>query len=147
MGAASTTKRDRCAANEIIELEESDMAWVICPRCELNYIQEGEKMCDVCRKEVRGEQEIEEIIEMCSECGEHPVVPGSEFCAFCLKEMNHHESSTDEDRDMMPSDANVVGIDSISSMEEIELDISDGEFDGQEMSDEDDDRDEDDDEI
>ena len=37
------------------------MAWVIFPRCELNYIQEGEKMCDVCRKEVRGEQEIEEI--------------------------------------------------------------------------------------
>ena len=125
------------------------MAWVICPRCELNYIQEGEKMCEVCRKEVRGEQEIEEIIEMCSECGEHPAVPGSELCSFCLKEMNHRETSTDEDTGMIPEDATVVGIDSVSSMEEIELDISDGEFEGQEMSfdDEDDDDQEDEDEI
>lgn len=126
------------------------MAWVICPRCELNYIQEGEKMCDICRKEVRGEQEIEEIVEMCSECGEHPAVPGSELCAACLKEMNHHESgSTDEDTDMIAADANVVGIDSVSNMEEIELDISNGEFEGQEVSfdDEEDEDEEDEDEI
>lgn len=126
------------------------MAWVICPRCELNYIQEGEKMCDVCRKEVRGEQEIEEIVEMCSECGEHPAVSGSDLCAFCLKEMNRHEATTtEEDTGLTPEEVNVGGIDSVSSMEEIELDISDGEFEGQEMSfdDEDDEDQEDEDEI
>lgn len=121
------------------------MAWVICPRCELNYIQEGEKMCDVCRKEVRGEQEIEEIVEMCSECGEHPAVAGSDLCAFCLKEMNRHEApTTEEDTGLNPEEVNVGGVDSISSMEEIELDISDGEFEGQEMSFDDEDEDEED---
>ena len=126
------------------------MAWVICPRCELNYIQEGEKMCDVCRKEVRGEQEVEELIEMCSECGEHPALPGSELCAFCLKEMNHHDTnSTDEDTGMMPDEAAVVGIGSVTNMEEIELDIGDDEFEGEKMvfDDEDDEDQEDEDEI
>ena len=57
------------------------MALIKCPRCELNYINEEEKICSVCRREVRGEPEQFEMIELCSECGEHPVVPGTELCA------------------------------------------------------------------
>ena len=102
------------------------MRWIICPRCELNYIQEGEKMCSVCRKEVRGEQEVDDMIEMCSECGEHPAVAGSDLCMFCLKEMNRR-SSTGSDDSIGPESANIE-IDSVSTMDEIELDIVDDDM-------------------
>ena len=52
------------------------MTLVKCPRCELNYMNEGEKMCSVCRKELRGDTEQYDVIELCSECGENPAVPG-----------------------------------------------------------------------
>ena len=48
-----------------------------CPRCEINYLMDGEKICSVCRKSVHMEDEPDEIVEMCSECGEHPAMPGS----------------------------------------------------------------------
>ncbi len=66
-----------------------------CPRCELNYIREGEKYCNVCMRELkhaqsrlhRGDEESEEDeVIMCTECGEAPAVPGSDLCAACLKE-------------------------------------------------------------
>ena len=55
------------------------MNLVKCPRCELNYMNDPDKMCSVCRREVRGETEQFEMIEMCSECGENPAVPGQEY--------------------------------------------------------------------
>ncbi|MEG2135177.1 MAG: hypothetical protein RR150_03750, partial [Clostridia bacterium] len=60
------------------------MGLVKCPRCELNYILDGGSLCTVCRKEVRGESEQDDITELCSECGENPAVPGGELCASCL---------------------------------------------------------------
>ena len=63
------------------------MALVECPRCELNYMNDTDTMCSVCRREVRGESEQFEMIELCSECGENPVIPGQEVCAYCLKEI------------------------------------------------------------
>ena len=99
------------------------MALVKCPRCELNYILDGGELCTVCRKEVRGESEPSELPELCSECGENPAVPGGELCLACLKEMNRRSSMSNDDA-IMPETAN-IGIDSVSTMEEIELDIDD----------------------
>ena len=62
------------------------MALVKCPRCELNYILDGGDLCTVCRKEVRGGSEQDDIAELCSECGENSAVPGGELCLSCLKE-------------------------------------------------------------
>ena len=98
------------------------MALVKCPRCELNYILDGGTLCTVCRREVKGEHEIIDTPEMCSECGENPAVAGSDLCMFCLKEMNRRMPSNIDDT-MVP-DAN-IGIDSVSTMDEIELDIVD----------------------
>ena len=56
-----------------------------CPRCELNYIRDDEKLCNVCRRASKHEEEPEEEI-MCSECGEHPAMKGKELCAECWKE-------------------------------------------------------------
>ena len=57
---------------------------------------------------------------MCSECGENPVVPGSEYCAQCLKEMNRASSSSD-DEPMSVGEA-TIGIDTVSTMDEIVID-------------------------
>ena len=56
-----------------------------CPRCELNYIRDDEKLCNVCRRAVKHEEEPEEDL-MCSECGEHPAMKGRDLCEECYKE-------------------------------------------------------------
>lgn len=99
------------------------MSLIKCPRCELNYMNDTDKMCSVCRREVRGESEQFEMIEMCSECGENPVVPGQDLCAYCLKEQARRDSMTTDDA-IEPGAASIE-IGSVSSMEEIELDLGD----------------------
>lgn len=98
------------------------MALRKCPRCELNYITENETICSVCRREASGKTEQYEMIELCSECGENPVVPGKELCAECLKELQRRSQDTQDDT--MPDSASVA-IDSVSTMDEIELDLPD----------------------
>ena len=115
------------------------MGLIKCPRCELNYMLDTDKICSVCQREVRGESEQYEMIELCSECGENPVVPGQELCAYCLKERAQRSDDTQSDDDPVVTDASSIGIDSVSvsTMDEIELDIGD-DLDGEDFSDEDD---------
>ena len=121
------------------------MALIKCPRCELNYMNDTDTMCSVCRREVRGESEQFEMIELCSECGENPVVPGQELCAACLKEQARRDEMTGED-DIEREPTNIE-IDSVSTMDEIELDIGgsldDESFDDEDEEDEDSEDDED----
>ena len=119
------------------------MSLIKCPRCELNYMNDTDKMCSVCRREVRGESESFDMIEMCSECGENPVVPGQELCAYCLKELARRTDESTDDT-VEPTAANIE-IDSVSSMDEIELDIPE-DMDGKVFDDEDDEDKEDDEE-
>ena len=116
------------------------MGLIKCPRCELNYMLDTDKMCSVCRREVRGESEQYEMIELCSECGENPVVPGQELCAYCLKELAQRNSETQPEEGAVAETAN-IGIDSVSTMDEIELVIGDdleGELAGEVFEDDDD---------
>ncbi len=104
------------------------MAFEKCPRCELNYILDGGKLCTVCRKEVCGEGEHDDLPEMCSECGENPAVPGGELCIACLKESGRRGPTTAaEDDELLPEEAS-LGIDSMSDMEEIELELPDDDI-------------------
>ncbi len=105
------------------------MALEKCPRCELNYILDGGELCTVCRREVKGEYESMDMTELCSACGEHPAVSGNDLCIFCLKEMNRHNSASNggEDTIMTPEDA-TIEIDSVSTMDEIEIDPVDDEM-------------------
>lgn len=100
------------------------MGLIKCPRCELNYMLDTDKICSVCRREVRGESEQYEMVELCSECGENPVVPGQELCAYCLKELAQRNDDTQNEEGAVAESAN-IGIDSVSTMDEIELDIGD----------------------
>ncbi len=63
-----------------------------CPRCELNYIREDEKYCNVCRREIKGEKDdTEELQNLCMECGENNALKGQELCAYCLGEKRRRE--------------------------------------------------------
>lgn len=114
------------------------MGLIKCPRCELNYMLDTDKMCSVCRREVRGESEQDEMIELCSECGENPVVPGQELCAYCLKELAQSSASDTQNDETVVNDAANIGIDSVSTMDEIELDIR-GDMDDEQFDEKDDD--------
>ena len=109
------------------------MGLIKCPRCELNYMLDTEKICSVCRREVRGESEQFDMVELCSECGENPVVPGQDLCAYCLKELAQRASESQEEENVV-TDASDIGIDSVSTMDEIELDI-DESIDGETFDD------------
>ncbi|MEG2718560.1 MAG: hypothetical protein RSA55_03385, partial [Clostridia bacterium] len=93
------------------------MKLVKCPRCDLNYIQETEKLCKVCLREMKGEQ-ISDDMELCSVCNAAPSLPGRDVCLSCLKEMNAG-SSSDHDDETPIVDENTIGINSVSTMDEI----------------------------
>ncbi|MCE5342293.1 MAG: hypothetical protein LLF96_01705 [Eubacteriales bacterium] len=94
------------------------MKLVKCPRCELNYIQEGEKYCRVCYRELKGEQAPEEM-ELCSVCNASPALPGKDVCLSCLKEMHQSSSDDDDDDDHEAVDESSIELNSVSSMDEI----------------------------
>lgn len=63
-----------------------------CPRCELNYIADDEKLCKVCIREIKGGQKQDEF-EPCSICNAAPALPGKDICLGCYKELNNHDPS------------------------------------------------------
>lgn len=61
-----------------------------CPRCELNYIRDGEKLCGVCKNAVLTSCEPDEdddLVVICSECGENRAMNGSMLCANCMRNL------------------------------------------------------------
>lgn len=99
------------------------MALIKCPRCELNYIQDTEGYCKVCKREMKGEVQREEI-ELCTICNEAPALPGKDACLFCLKEMNANNTDN-HDEDEVRVDEASLDIDPVSSMDEIIPEIDD----------------------
>ena len=107
------------------------MKLVKCPRCELNYIQEGEGYCKICKREMKGESRNDEI-ELCTVCNEAPALPGKDVCLFCLKEMSQSEGEPEE-AEMETADASNIGdMDDVSDMDEIipeeDSEIKDAEY-------------------
>lgn len=94
------------------------MKFVLCPRCELNYITEAEKYCKVCLREMKGDAPKEEI-ELCSVCNEAPALPGRDMCLFCLKEMSGQENRDDDTEQEHVDSSTIGGMDSVSTMDEI----------------------------
>jgi len=91
-----------------------------CPRCELNYIREDEKYCNICRREMKGEADVEEV-QLCNECGENPVSPGKEYCSYCLREIQRREKL--EKMMERPSTEELTDID-VDELDEIDMPIS-----------------------
>ena len=107
------------------------MKLIKCPRCELNYIQENEKLCKVCLREMKGSQ-VEDEMEMCSVCNASPALPGRDVCLSCLKEMNSEGSDESIEERQTVVDESKIGIKSVSTMDEIipqiHEDMPGGEF-------------------
>lgn len=101
-------------------MEEFSLALKKCPRCELNYILDGQPYCTVCRREMKGERERDPLQELCSVCNENPVLPGKDLYLLCLMEMSKQEASKD-----VPPVENPLEMEEASEMEEIAIDGDD----------------------
>ena len=97
------------------------MGFIKCPRCELNYIQEEEQYCSVCKREMKGESH-DDPFELCSICNENPVMPGKDVCLLCYKEMTQQQGLRDETADEPETPDVSLDIEDVSDMQEIELD-------------------------
>ena len=100
------------------------MKFVICPRCDLNYITESEKYCKVCLREMKGETPKDEV-ELCSVCNEAPALPGRDVCLFCLKEMGGDKPDRDDESETVVDSASIAAMDSVATMDEIIPEIDD----------------------
>ena len=100
------------------------MRFIKCPRCELNYIQEGEGYCPVCKREMKGERQ-EELYELCSICNENPCMPGKDVCYECYKEMTQqdalHNGGSDDEEDRGDREVD-IDIDEVADIENIDID-------------------------
>ena len=94
------------------------MNLVKCPRCDLNYILDTEKLCKVCLREMKGNH-VEDELEMCSVCNEAPALPGHDVCLSCLKEMNGSTNDEDVEEGGAVVDESSLGLNSVSNMDEI----------------------------
>ena len=120
--------------------------YIICPRCELNFIDADEQeYCEVCLKELSGERtfsddfEVEESIEeteLCPICGENYMVLGEKMCEECKKKSEYEEEISEEDEDKEDASWRSYLDD---EEEELDLGIPDSEFEEDEEEEEDDD--------
>ena len=94
------------------------MNLVKCPRCDLNYIQETEKYCKVCLREMKGEPAQDEM-ELCSVCNAAPALPGKDVCLSCLKEMQSGGGREEVEDAPVSVDESTIGLNSVSTMDEI----------------------------
>ena len=101
------------------------MAMVKCPRCELNYMNEGDKVCDICRREMSGEPEAEPVVDICPECGENPVVKGYDLCLLCLQERRLQDGLERKANQAAAADHDDLTGMQVSAIDEIDLGISD----------------------
>ena len=84
------------------------MGYVKCPRCDLNWILEEQKLCDVCRAELKmdgasllsDELDDDELV-LCPICKQNYMGATEEMCEQCLAERADKsvESNTEESED------------------------------------------------
>ena len=107
------------------------MNLVKCPRCDLNYILDTEKLCKVCLREMKGTH-VDDEMEMCSVCNAAPALPGHDVCLSCLKEMNSGVNDQSIEETPATVDESSIGLNSVSTMDEIipqiHEDLEDGDF-------------------
>ena len=67
--------------------------YIKCPRCELNYILEGEDYCNVCKNEMKHHSESDyddelldfDDMELCPVCGQNYIKEDQSMCDECKK--------------------------------------------------------------
>ncbi|MBQ8658832.1 MAG: hypothetical protein IJ506_06825 [Clostridia bacterium] len=116
--------------------------YVICPRCELNYIDADEQeYCEVCLKELSGaktfaddfEEETEEEMELCPICGDNYMRSGEKMCDECKAKSEYEEEPGDDPED---DDAWRSYLDDEDEPEELDLQLSDEDFEDEDFDEE-----------
>lgn len=54
----------------------------LCPKCELNYVEKENEICDVCKKALSEPVDDEEVF-LCEECGAILKPWEITYCKFC----------------------------------------------------------------
>ncbi len=57
-----------------------------CSRCELNYVPEGEELCDICKRELSGKYSDDEVNideNICPYCEKNKLELDEEMCSYC----------------------------------------------------------------
>lgn len=100
--------------------------FIICPRCELNYIQQKEKFCQICKAEMGlvdpsiliADIEDEDVEgKLCPICNTNYCEDGEDLCIVCRKEKATREKAVEPDSWDDPDDVETVGIDDDSIVE------------------------------
>lgn len=109
--------------------------YIICPRCELNFIDaDKQDYCEVCKKELSGEKtitddfEAEEAVEdteLCPVCGENYMAYGETMCEECKKKAQYEEDAEEEDEEKEDASWRSYLDD---EDEQLDIDIPDSEF-------------------
>ena len=77
--------------------------WILCPRCELNYIKKADQYCNVCKKEMKlieaSEDDIGDL-ELCPICKLNFVQSDEEVCESCRQELGISMDEDAEDREI-----------------------------------------------
>ena len=108
--------------------------YVLCPRCELNYILDGQGYCDVCKAELKiGPQmmfsvEDDELKEqmLCPVCKQRYINDDEEMCSVCREEMEFNKEKSEQDVDFDKDEEwrNYLDDDEIDMPQEDEISFS-----------------------
>lgn len=79
--------------------------YVLCPRCELNYIEESEEYCTVCKAELGlidssiliPEDEVESSEKLCPVCKVNYIADDEKMCFMCEKECEKQKMEEETD--------------------------------------------------
>ena len=78
--------------------------YIKCPRCELNYILEGEDYCYVCKSEMKHHAENDEDdlldiedMELCPICGQNYITEDQSMCDECKGKSKHENGNSSKD--------------------------------------------------
>ena len=117
--------------------------YVLCPRCELNFIdEETQEYCEVCEKELKGEktfadgfdaEEGVEETELCPVCGENYMAYGEKMCDECKAKSEYEAEETGDEEDGEDASWRSYLDD---EEEDVDLGIPDSEFDEEEEEEE-----------
>lgn len=84
--------------------EQERPVYVLCPRCEINYIDKKEKYCAVCKAEMGmgdpsillPDEEDEEVDRVCPVCHINLLGEDEDICFECRKERDDQEKQSSE---------------------------------------------------
>lgn len=113
-----------------VKKDEKKPIYVLCPRCELNYIGKKDKYCTICKAELGlvdpsiliPDEEEAGIEKLCPVCQVNYIAEDEEICFLCQKEREDKDGGNEEDwENSVTPDDSVVD-------DEIEITLV-GEFD------------------